>query len=157
MAELAFYFIRYSRAPESTWSSPYFDWDKEDISESWYKHSKFNQADAEALREYVVCKNDRLFGVLPIKKEVDLSRLSESNDDIWWDEQDIKEHLEWFGSGMAKSSLVQVPVSDLFRGLTETSANPVGNYKTTWIMILRREPGKCKLPRGFGHLSDKQV
>lgn len=77
LAELAFNFIRYSRAPEFTWSSPYSDWDKEDISESWYKHGKFNQADAEALREYVVCKNDRLFGVLPIKKEVDLSRLSE--------------------------------------------------------------------------------
>ena len=75
----------------------------------------------------------------------------------YWNEQDIKDHMEWFGSGMAKSRLVQVPVSDLFRGLTETSANPVGNYRTTWIMILRREPGKCKLPRGFGHLSGKQV
>lgn len=81
------------------------------------------------------------------------TELNKSNDDIYWNKQDIKDHMEWFGSGMAKSRLVQVPVSDLFRGLTETSANPVGNYRTTWIMILRREPGKCKLPRGFGHLS----
>lgn len=46
---------------------------------------------------------------------------------------------------------------DLSRGLFESAAEPVGNYRTVWIMKLRREKGKCRLPRGFGYLSGKLV
>lgn len=41
-------------------------------------------------------------------------------------------------------------VSDIQCGLYETSAHPVGNWRTSWIMQLRRNAGKCKVPRGFG-------
>ena len=51
----------------------------------------------------------------------------------------------------------RIPVSDLNRGLFETSVNPVGTYRTSWIMQLRRKPNKCQLPRGFGKLSGKQI
>lgn len=54
-------------------------------------------------------------------------------------------------------NIKKIPISDLKRGLYETQAGPVGNYRTCWIMKLKREPGKCKLPRGFGRLSGKQV
>lgn len=50
-----------------------------------------------------------------------------------------------------------IPVSDLLCGLYETKAMSVGNYRTSWIMKLKHEPGKCKLPRGFGSLSGKLV
>tara|TARA_B100000446_G_scaffold83930_1_gene79189 strand:- start:13815 stop:14060 length:246 start_codon:yes stop_codon:yes gene_type:complete len=78
-------------------------------------------------------------------------------DNIYFNEQDIKEHIYWSGISMGKIRLMQEPVHDLIQGLAETSSNPIGNYRTAWIMRLRREPGKCKLPRGFGHLSGKQV
>ncbi|WP_240224591.1 hypothetical protein [Rheinheimera hassiensis] len=48
-------------------------------------------------------------------------------------------------------------VSDLDQGIFETSALPKGNYRTSWIMKLRREKSKCRLPRGFGKLSGKTV
>ena len=41
-------------------------------------------------------------------------------------------------------------VSDIQCGLYETSAHPVGNWRTSWTMQLRRNAGKCKVPRGFG-------
>jgi hypothetical protein len=77
LAELAFNFIRYSRCPELVWSEPYSDWDKEDISNSWYKHSKYNEADALIIRRYVDTTKSKLLGVLPKKDKVDLTRLSE--------------------------------------------------------------------------------
>lgn len=77
LAELAFNFIRYSRAPEFVWSTPYSDWDKEDISDSWYKHSAHNEDDADAIKGYIAIGKSKLLGVLPNKTKVDLSRLSE--------------------------------------------------------------------------------
>jgi hypothetical protein len=59
--------------------------------------------------------------------------------------------------GPAYKPLIKMPVSDLDRGQFETSAQLVGNYRTSWIMKLTREPSACKLPRGFGRLSGKNV
>jgi len=55
------------------------------------------------------------------------------------------------------SGIARIKVSDLEAGLHETSSTPTGNHRTSWIMKLRREPSKCKLPRGFGYLSGKHV
>lgn len=55
------------------------------------------------------------------------------------------------------NEILKVEVNDLKQGLFETSATPKGNYRTFWIMRLRRESGKSRLPRGFGFLSGKQV
>lgn len=57
---------------------------------------------------------------------------------------------------MAKT-ILRLKVSDLDQGIFETSATPKGNYRTLWIMKLRREKSKCRLPRGFGKLSGKTV
>lgn len=51
----------------------------------------------------------------------------------------------------------RIAVSDLDRGLSESKTKPVGGYRTYWIMRMRREKSKCKLPRGFGKLSGKFV
>ena len=79
------------------------------------------------------------------------------NSNVTFTEQDFKDHNDRLGSGVGKSRLVEIPVNDLQRGLFETSAKPVGNYRTSWVMKLKREPGKCKLPRGFGYLSGKNI
>lgn len=57
---------------------------------------------------------------------------------------------------MAKT-ILRLKLSDLDQGIFETSATPKGNYRTLWIMKLRREKSKCRLPRGFGKLSGKTV
>lgn len=57
---------------------------------------------------------------------------------------------------MAKT-ILRTKVSDLDQGIYETSATPKGNYRTSWIIKLRREKGTCRLPRGFGKLSGKMV
>lgn len=36
-------------------------------------------------------------------------------------------------------------VSDILCGLYETSTHPVGNWRTSWIVQLRRNAGKCKV------------
>jgi hypothetical protein len=77
LAELAFNFIRYSRAPEFVWSSQYSDWDKEDILESWYKHSQHNEADAGAIEGHLIINKSKILGVFPKRLKVDLSRLYE--------------------------------------------------------------------------------
>jgi hypothetical protein len=55
------------------------------------------------------------------------------------------------------SGIARIKVSDLEAGLYETSPVPTGNQRICWIMKLRREPGKSKLPRGFGLLSGKCI
>lgn len=57
----------------------------------------------------------------------------------------------------AGKGLVKIQMTDLDIGLYETSPNPISKYRTSWIMKLKHEPGKCKLPRGFGHLSGKNI
>jgi hypothetical protein len=83
--------------------------------------------------------------------------LKPNNNDITFSEQDFKDHNYRSGSGIGKTRLHKVAVSDLDQGLFETSEIPVGKYRTCWIMKLKREPGKCKLPRGFGQLSGKSI
>lgn len=55
------------------------------------------------------------------------------------------------------TGIARIKVSDLEAGIYESSHIPKGNYRTAWIMKLRQEPSKCKLPRGFGHLSGKHI
>ena len=54
-------------------------------------------------------------------------------------------------------NIKRMNVTDLEQGLMESSATPVGTYRTFWIMKLRYQKGRCKLPRGFGYLSGKYV
>jgi hypothetical protein len=82
--------------------------------------------------------------------------LKPNNNGTTFSEHDIKDHNDRLGSGVGKTR-IHIPVSDLDRGLYETSAALTGNYRTSWIMKLKREPGKCKLPRGFGRLSGKNI
>lgn len=55
------------------------------------------------------------------------------------------------------NKFLKIDVKDLKVGFYETSASPIGNCRSFWIMKLRRMPGKCRVPRGFGYLSCKQV
>jgi len=57
---------------------------------------------------------------------------------------------------VSQKIIVKKP-SDIEVGLYEASAQPKGNYRSVWIMKLRRKNEKCKLPRGFGFLSGKAV
>ncbi|MEZ9699109.1 hypothetical protein AB4455_12545 [Vibrio sp. 10N.261.46.E12] len=50
-------------------------------------------------------------------------------------------------------AIKSVKLKDVEIGLYETSATPVGNWRTSWIMQLRRRPGRCKVPRGFGNFT----
>ncbi len=84
-------------------------------------------------------------------------KLKKNDAGITFTDKDFKDHNDRLGSGKGKTRLLKVSVSDLDRGLHETSAMLVGNYRTSWIMKLKREPGKCQLPRGFGNLSGKQI
>jgi len=45
--------------------------------------------------------------------------------------------------------MARTELNDVMQGLFETSAEIKGNWKTSWVMQLRRKPGKCRLPRGF--------
>jgi hypothetical protein len=83
--------------------------------------------------------------------------LKPNNSGITLSDQDFEDHIDRLGSGVGKTRLHKVAMSDLDRGLFETSATPVGKNRTCWIMKLMREPGKCKLPRGFGRLSGKSI
>jgi len=56
-----------------------------------------------------------------------------------------------------EKNIKRMKVTDLEQGLVESSATPVGTYRTFWIMKLRHQKSRCKLPRGFGHLSGKYV
>lgn len=56
---------------------------------------------------------------------------------------------------MPDTSLIKI--SDLHQGVFGSTARPGGNYRTSWIMMLRRKKTKCKLPRGFGSFSGKTV
>ena len=86
-------------------------------------------------------------------------KASDIDKEVWLDKKTVEDHVKGVGrgTGKGKSRLVEIPVNDLQRGLFEASAKPVGNYRTSWIMKLKREPGKCKLPRGFGYLSGKNI
>jgi hypothetical protein len=57
---------------------------------------------------------------------------------------------------MTKQTL-KIQTTDLQVGLYETAARPKGTYRTVWIMKLRREKGKSRLPRGFGKLSGRII
>jgi hypothetical protein len=59
--------------------------------------------------------------------------------------------------GPAYNPFIKMPVSDLDRGIFETTAQLVGNYRTAWIMKLKRQPDQCKLPRSFGRLSGRSI
>lgn len=78
------------------------------------------------------------------------------NNGTTFSEQDFNDHNDRLGSGVGKTRLHKVAVFDLDRGLFETSATSVGKL-FCWIMKLKREPGKCKLPRGFGRLSGRII
>jgi len=56
-----------------------------------------------------------------------------------------------------EKSIKRIKVCDLKQGLMESSATPVGTYRTFWIMKLRHEKSRCKLPRGFGYLSGMSI
>ncbi|MCF2902234.1 hypothetical protein L1267_17840 [Pseudoalteromonas sp. OFAV1] len=77
IAERAFNFIRYSRPPEMVWSAPYTEWDIEDISNSWFKHSQVNGHDAELIRDFISTKVTKTLFFFNKKTETDLSELSE--------------------------------------------------------------------------------
>lgn len=55
------------------------------------------------------------------------------------------------------SNIKKIKVSDLEQGLLETSVQPKGNWRTSWIMRLSCRPEKCRIPRGFGYLSGKYI
>ena len=55
------------------------------------------------------------------------------------------------------TGIARIKVSDLEAGIYESSHIPKGTYRTAWVMKLRHEPSKCKLPRGFGHMSGKNI
>jgi len=40
-------------------------------------------------------------------------------------------------------------LNDVARGLIETSPEVCGNWRTSWVMQLRRKQGSTRLPRGF--------
>ena len=49
-------------------------------------------------------------------------------------------------------------LNDVAQGLVETSPNICGNWRKSYVIRLRRMPGKSKLPRGFrGHVSKPTV
>jgi len=50
-------------------------------------------------------------------------------------------------------AIKRMKLIDIEIGLHETSAKPVGNWRTSWIMQLKQRPGRCKVPRGFGSFS----
>lgn len=53
--------------------------------------------------------------------------------------------------------ILKIQPTDLQLGLYETAARPKGTYRTLWIIKLRRDKGKSRLPRGFGKLSGKMI
>ena len=46
-------------------------------------------------------------------------------------------------------TIVKFNLSDVQQALYETAPAPTGNWRKYWTMKLHREPGKCRLPRGF--------
>jgi len=49
-------------------------------------------------------------------------------------------------------------LNDVAQGLVEISPNVCGNWRKSYVMRLRRMPGKSRLPRGFrGRVSKPTV
>ncbi|EJL6462630.1 hypothetical protein HPY09_19920 (plasmid) [Vibrio cholerae] len=55
--------------------------------------------------------------------------------------------------GNTSTNSVRVHLSDIERGLLDTSPNPRGNWRTFWVMYLSKQPCSCRLPRGFGQFN----
>jgi hypothetical protein len=43
----------------------------------------------------------------------------------------------------------KITLNDVAQGIYETSADIRGNWRTSWVMQLKRKRETCKLPRGF--------
>jgi hypothetical protein len=48
-----------------------------------------------------------------------------------------------------------IVLNDVCQGIFETTPVICGNWRTSWVMQLKRNRGKCKLPRGFEPKSSK--
>lgn len=46
-------------------------------------------------------------------------------------------------------SIQRFHLNDVAQGLIETSPNVCGNWRKSYVMHLKRMPGKSRLPRGF--------
>lgn len=53
-------------------------------------------------------------------------------------------------TGNSSTNFVRVHLSDIEKGLLDTSPVPRGNWRSYWVMNLNRQPSSCRLPRGFG-------
>ncbi|MDF4421663.1 hypothetical protein [Vibrio parahaemolyticus] len=47
----------------------------------------------------------------------------------------------------------RIKLNDIELALYSTSPRPYGNWRTSWLIQLKRKPGRCKVPRGFGSFS----
>ncbi|BDP33541.1 TPA: hypothetical protein KDZ08_004966 [Vibrio parahaemolyticus] len=52
--------------------------------------------------------------------------------------------------GNTSTDVVRVHLSDIEKGLLDTSPMPRGNWRSSWVMYLSKQPCSCRLPRGFG-------
>lgn len=50
-----------------------------------------------------------------------------------------------------------IALNDVSQGIFETSSVICGNWRTSWVMQLKRKRGTCKLPRGFKPKSSKMI
>lgn len=91
LALLAFDFVRYSRAPEFIWSSPYTDYDKQAIANGWIEHCKQNSTDAVAIskiigKEYSYVVNNKFAASDTLKLQAFIDQYPESSfeDDVFF-------------------------------------------------------------------------
>lgn len=49
-----------------------------------------------------------------------------------------------------EAGILRIGCLGVTRGLIETAPTPVGDFQCYWTMVLKRRPGMCQLPHGFG-------
>lgn len=47
------------------------------------------------------------------------------------------------------NEIVRMILTDVQIGFYETSPRIRGTWRTSWVMQLRRKPGRCRMPQGF--------